>query len=323
MTNLTISTLAMRISNEADAYEYLESLRWPEKPVCPHCGVMNDHYYLKPTNGVSRTTTRGSESQRRVWKCKDCRKQFSVLTGTIFHGSKVPLQTWLFVFFEMCTNKNGIAAREIARKYGVSPKTAWFMTQRIREAMANDRSGKLSGHVVMDETYIGGKPENRHANNPRRATKDNSTTKMAAVALISEETCEIRTKVVTNVTGMVVQDMLRANVHTDETTLHTGSAPLYRTVSKEMAAHHVVNHHAGQYVTALSNGINKVENFFSQLKRSIDGTHHCVSKIPLERYLTEFAFRHGSYDISDTERMVKLMGQVPGVRLSYRPLTAG
>ena len=313
----------MRISNEADAYEYLEGLRWPEKPVCPHCGVTNDHYFLKPTNGVSRTTTRGTESQRRVWKCKDCRKQFSVLTGTIFHGSKVPLQTWLFVFFEMCTNKNGIAAREIARKYGVAPKTAWFMTQRIREAMANDSSGKLSGNVAMDETYIGGKPENWHKNDPRRAAKGNSTTKMAAVALISVETGEIRTKVVTNVTGTVVQDMLRANVNTSETVLHSDSAPLYRTVSKEMAGHHVVNHHAGQYVTALSNGTNKVENFFSQLKRSIDGTHHCVSKIHLERYLTEFAFRHGSHELSDTERMVKLMGQVPGIRLSYRPLTAG
>jgi transposase-like protein len=322
MTNLTIRTLAMRISNEGDAYEYLESLRWNGTPVCPHCGVQGKHYFLNPTNGVSRTTRTGSESERRVWKCKDCRKQFSVLTGTIFHGSKVPLQTWLFVFFEMCSNKNGIAAREIARKYGVAPKTAWFMTQRIREAMANDSSGKLSGNVSMDETYIGGKPENWHANDPRRTDKGNSTNKMAAVALISNETGEIRTQAVTNVTGTVVQDMLRMNVQMSDTALHTDSAPLYRTVSKEMAAHHVVNHHAGQYVSELSDGTNKVENFFSQLKRSIDGTHHCVSKIHLDRYLTEFAFRHGSHDLTDTERMVKLMGQVPGVRLTYRPFTA-
>ena len=266
MTNLTFGSLSSMIRTEADAYEYLESLRWPEKPVCPHCGVMNDHYYLAPANGLTRTTTRGSESQRRVWKCKDCRKQFSVLTGTIFHGSKVPLKTWIFVFFEMCANKNGIAAREIARKYGVAPKTAWFMTQRIREAMVNDSSGKLSGNIVMDETYIGGKPENWHANDPRRAKNGNSTNKMAAIALVSGDTGEIRTKVVTNVTGTVVQDMLRMNVKMSESTLHSDSAPLYRTASKEMAAHHVVNHHAGQYVTELSNGTNKVENFFSQLK---------------------------------------------------------
>ncbi|MHB1252170.1 MAG: IS1595 family transposase [Acidimicrobiales bacterium] len=241
-------------------------------------------------------------------------------TGTVFHGSKVSLRIWLFVFFEMCANKNGIAAREIARKYGVAPKTAWFMTQRIREAMANDSSGKLSGNIVMDETYIGGKPENWHANDPRRAAKGNSTNKIAAIALISDETGEIRTKAVTNVTGSVIQDMVRQNVVPSTTTLHSDSAPLYRTISKEMAGHHVVNHHAGQYITALSDGTNKAENFFSQLKRSIDGTHHCVSKEHLGRYLSEFAFRHGSHEMSDTERMVKLMSQVPGVRLSYRPV---
>src|SRR5665213_3956053 len=238
MNKITLGNMASRIPTEADAYIYLETLRWPEKPICPHCGVIGDHYYLKPENGYSRATTRGSVSERRVWKCKDCRRQFSATTNTVFHGSKVPLRTWLFVFFEMCCNKNGIAAREIARKYGVAPKTAWFMTQRIREAMANDSSGKLSGNVVMDETYIGGKPENWHKNDPRRAAKGNSTTKMAAVALISEETGEIRTKVVTNVTGTVVQDMLRDNVNTGDTTLHSDSAPLYKTIAKEMKAHH-------------------------------------------------------------------------------------
>jgi transposase-like protein len=319
MEKITFSNLALWITSDADAYEYLESLRWPEKPVCPHCGVMGDHYFLKPDNGVSRATTRGSVSQRRVWKCRDCRKQFSVTTGTIFHGSKVSLRIWLFVFFEMCANKNGLAAREIARKYDVAPKTAWFMTQRIREAMANDSSGKLTGNIIMDETYIGGKPENWHANDPRRAKSGYSTArKTAAIALISEETGEIRTKAVTNVTGSVIQSMVRENVMPAETTLHSDSAALYRTISKEMAGHHVVNHHAGQYVTELSNGTNRAENFFSQLKRSIDGTHHSVSKEHLQRYLTEFAFRHSTHYLNDTERMVRLMGQVPGRRLTYR-----
>jgi hypothetical protein len=242
----------------------------------------------------------------------------------VFHGSKVSLRIWLFVFFEMCANKNGIAAREIARKYDVAPKTAWFMTQRIREAMANDSSGKLTGNIIMDETYIGGKPENWHANDPRRAKSGySSARKTAAIALISEETGEIRTKAVTNVTGTVIQVMVRENVNTGETVLHSDSAPLYRTIAKELKAHHVVNRLAGQYVTELSNGTNKAENFFSQLKRSIDGTHHCISQIHLQRYLTEFAFRLSTHGLTDTDRMVKLMGQVQGVRLSYKPLTAG
>jgi len=222
----------------------------------------------------------------------------------------------------MCANKNGLAAREIARKYDVAPKTAWFMTQRIREAMANDSSGKLTGNIIMDETYIGGKPANWHANDPRKSkTGNNTSRKMAAIALISGETGEIRTKAVTSVTGTVIQRMVRENVMPAETTLHSDSAPLYRTISKEMAGHHVVNHHAGQYATELSDGTNKAENFFSQLKRSIDGTHHSVSKEHMQRYLTEFAFRHGSHDLSDTQRMVKLMGQVQGVRLTFRGAT--
>ena len=322
MEKITVSNMALWITSDHDAYEYMEGLRWPGGDVvCPHCGVLDPaHYFLNPDNGLSRTTTRGKQSERRVWKCKHCRKQFSVTTGTVFHGSKVSLRIWLFVFFEMCANKNGIAAREIARKYGVAPKTAWFMTQRIREAMANDDSGKLSGNIVMDETYIGGKPANWHANDPRKSKFGNNTArKMAAVALISEETGEIRTKVVTNVTGTVIQNMVRENVNTGQTVLHSDSAPLYKTIAKELKAHHVVNHNAGQYVSELSHGTNKAENFFSQLKRSIDGTHHCISPQHLQRYLTEFAFRHSTHMMSDTERMVRLMGQVHGRRLVYRP----
>ena len=275
MDKITLGNMAARIPTEADAYAYLEALRWPEKPVCPHCGVIDDHYFLQPQNGFSRVTTRGSISERRVWKCKHCRKQFSATTNTVFHGSKVPLRTWLFVLFEMASNKNGIAAREISRKYGVAPKTAWFMTQRIREAMANDSTGKLSGNIVADETYIGGKPENWHKNDPRRAKDGYSTArKTPVVALISEETGEIRAKVVTNVTGPRIRNVIQENVQVSTSTLHSDSAPVYLTIGKQMVAHHVVNHHIGQYITDLSDGTNKAENFFSQLKRSIDGTHH-------------------------------------------------
>jgi transposase-like protein len=321
MTNLTLTNLAEMIPTEAAAYEYLEGLRWPDQPICPHCGSINKHYFLKPSNGVSRTTTRGTQSERRVWACKDCRKQFSATTDTIFHSSKVPLRKWLFVFFEMCSNKNGIAAREISRKYGVAPKTAWFMTQRIREAMANDRSGKLSGNIVADETYIGGDPKNWHKNDPRRPKSGRGTNKAKVVALIEAESGEIRTKVVTTVSGPTIRRIIKENVDISKSTLHSDSFGSYKTIGKEMVAHHVVNHNMGQYVTELSDGTNKAENFFSQLKRSIDGTHHCISPEHLHRYLIEFAFRHGSHMISDTERMVRLMGQVPGRRMTYKRVT--
>ncbi|HUA96304.1 MAG TPA: IS1595 family transposase, partial [Acidimicrobiales bacterium] len=154
MEKVTMNFLAKRIMDEASAYAYLESLRWPNGPACPHCGNRKA-YFLKPrSGGKSRATRTGAQTQRRVWKCAKCRKQFSATTGTILHGSKVPLQTWLFVFFEMVSNKNGLAAREVERRYDVSPKTAWYMCHRIRTAMTGRAPHMMTGVVVADETFI-------------------------------------------------------------------------------------------------------------------------------------------------------------------------
>jgi len=152
------------------------------KPVCPHCTAIDGHYYIRPLNGTSRRTRTGSASQRRVWKCHACRKQFSVLTGTIFHGSKVPVRTWLFVVFEMCASKNGVCAREIERKYDLTPKTAWFMLDRIRLAMQTGTFEKLSGHVEVDETFTGGKARFMHKD--KRRSKIKGTGSMGKVAVM-------------------------------------------------------------------------------------------------------------------------------------------
>ncbi|HSH58872.1 MAG TPA: transposase [Acidimicrobiales bacterium] len=120
----TVLQLADRLRSEADAYRYLEEMRWGNgDPVCPHCDSLGASY-VEPANGVSRKTRTGAMSERRVWRCFTCRKQFSVLTGTIFHGTKVPIRTWVFVLAEMCASKNGIAAREVERRYGVCARTA-------------------------------------------------------------------------------------------------------------------------------------------------------------------------------------------------------
>jgi transposase-like protein len=143
---LSIPALTAMIPTEADAYLLLEKLRWNGRTVCPHCGLIDGSWYIRPLNGVSRKTRTGQQSQRRVWKCGGCRRQFSVLTGTIFQGSKIAVRTWLLVVFEMCAAKNGISAREVERKYDLTAKTAWFMLHRIREAMRRDPlAGLLSG----------------------------------------------------------------------------------------------------------------------------------------------------------------------------------
>jgi transposase-like protein len=183
--SMSVLQLADRLRTEGDAYRYLEELRWGRRPVCPHCQSVGEHYFLNPANGRSRKTRTGAVSERRVWKCRECRKQFSVLTGTIFHGTKIPVRTWVFVIFEMCASKNGIAAREIERKYGLTPRTAWFMLHRIREAMKREpMAALLSGRVIADETWYGGTPKNRHGH--RRAQRlQGQTDKTPIMSLVS------------------------------------------------------------------------------------------------------------------------------------------
>jgi transposase-like protein len=312
---ITITSLSRRITCEADAYGYMERLRWPNGPVCPHCGH-DKAYFLKPRTGLdSRPTRTGAPSQRRVWKCAKCRKQFSVTTGTIFHGSKVSLQTWLFVFFEMCANKNGLAAREVERKYGVSPKTAWFITHRIREAMRNKAPDALVGTIVADETWIGGDPQRMNRKTRARwegqckpepivpgSRPHQGTAKTPVFSLIDAETGEVRSRVMTDVTGASLRKAMAEQVNIAASVLHSDEGGAYRTFGHEFIAHHTVNHDAGRYFDyGTGASTNKAENYFSQLKRSIDGTHHSLSRRHLQRYLWEFDFRYSTHKMTDTQ----------------------
>lgn len=308
--------IATKIPTEADAYKLLEEWRWHGKPACPHCGSIGSHYYLTPANGATRETRNGGQTERRLWKCRDCRKKFSVLTNTIMHGTHIPVRTWVFVFFELCASKNGIAAREIERRYDLSPKSAWFMLHRIREAMSHGPGADLfSGVVVADETWIGGTPKNRHANK-RVGSKQGKTDKTPVVSLVHAETGEVRSKVVANVSSSTLRSVIVEQVRMAKTTLHTDAAGAYGSFAAELADHRSVNHTAGEYVR---DGVstNMAENYFSQLKRSIDGTHHHVSPEHLGRYVGEFDFRHSTHDMTDTARVDHLMGRIGGRRLMY------
>jgi transposase-like protein len=325
--SINIRSLA-KITSEAEAYEVMERLRWGDDLAglrCPHC----DHdkaYFLAPKNGARRTRT-GTVSERRVWKCAKCRRQFSVLNGTIFHGTKVELRTWLLVVFEMCSSKNGVSAREIERKYGLTAKTAWFVTHRIREAMRREPlAGMLRGTVVADETFMGGKPKNRHRQGrplrlPTEAKRTGPQDKTPVLSLIDRETGEVRSAVVPDVTGATLRKAISEQVDMAATTLHTDASGPYKAIANEFLAHEYVDHSSYEYVRADGVTTNQAENFFSQLKRSIDGTHHHVSREHLARYLAEFDFRYSTRKETDTARMNRLMGRVAGRRLTYRPLT--
>lgn len=314
--SINVLQLADELRTEADAYLYLERMRWGDRPVCPHCGSVREHYFLKPANGKARKTRTGAPSERRVWKCADCRKQFTALTGTIMHGSKIPIRTWVFVIFEMCSSKNGVAAREIERKYGVTPKTAWFMTHRIREAMKREPvAGLLSGRVVADETWYGGKPSNRKGHDSRGSRKGKHD-RVPIMSLVSRETGEVRSQVIPNVKGATLGAVLRAHTDPAQTHLQTDLLPSYRAPGREFASHTTVDHENHEYVRDGAT-TNHAEGYFAQLKRSLDGTHHGVSVEHLDRYLAEFDFRHSTCKRTDTERVGMLVGRVGGRRLMY------
>ena len=315
--NTSIPALAAKLTDEAAAYEFLEGLRWNGEPVCPHCGVKDArHYFLTPSNGTSRATRTGTQSQRRVWKCRDCRKQFSVLTGTIFHGSKVPVRTWIFVLFELAASKNGVAAREIERKYDLTPKTAWFVMHRLREAMKRDPAASLlSGVVVADETWIGGTPKNRHGHK-RWQHKPGETDKTPVLTMISRDTGEARSFVVPAVNANALTPVLCRETDQPRTVLHTDQSRAYLRYGSAAAGHETVNHIIGEYVRGDVTS-NQAENFFSQLKRSIDGTHHHVTVGHLPRYLAEFDYRYSTRKLTDTERMEAMARQSAGRRLRY------
>lgn len=322
METITVPDLATKIPTENAAYRLLEKLRWKGHPVCPHCRKIDGHTLLKG----KRQTTTGKASQRRTWKCGQCKRQFSVLVGTVFHGSHIPVRTWMFVLFEMVASKNGVAAREIARKYGLSVKSAWHMTQRIREAMSDNGIDLFVGTIVADETLIGGKFHKRppadlykggRAKWAQDRKMDNKTT---VLSILNRDTGEVRSRVIADVTGATLAAALRKQVNTFASRLQTDEFRGYNQVGREFISHETVNHSIDEYVRG-DVTTNDVEQFFSQPKRSIDGTHHAISREHVHRYLAEFDFRYGTHTMTDSQRLEALLGQVGGKRLTYAALT--
>jgi transposase-like protein len=324
-------TLADLIQTEADAYLLLERLRWNGAPsACPKCGEVGKTYFMEPRDGSdTRKTRTGSRSARRVWKCRGCRQQFSVLTDTIFHGTKISIRTWLFVIFEFCAAKNSVSAWEISRKYSITNESAWHMLHRIREAMKREPLADLmSGIVASDETWIGGKPSNQSKAKraPRRgwngavAGGHGKTEKPSVLALVDTTTGEVRSQVVADVKGDTLRSVLSEQVEMGATTLVTDEWSGYKVLSAEVKGHETVNHKRDEYVNERGYTTNNLERYFGQLKRSIDGTHHAVSKEHLPRYLAQFDFLATYHRDTDSERMRRVIGNVEGRRLTYKPL---
>ncbi len=302
---------APHFHDEDAAYTYVEARIWPEGPVCPHCG------------GFDRIGKMGGKSTRvGTYKCYQCRKPFTVKIGTIFEASHVPMRIWLQAMYLIAGSKKGISSNQLHRTLGVTLKTAWFMSHRIREAMRDGALtplGTTGGRVEVDETYIGYNPRS-----PKVAGKSGSSHKLRVVSLIDRDTGAARSMPANSLVRDEVAQIVRANV-AREAMLTTDESRLYSAVGKEFAAHEFVTHGRKEYVRG-DVSTNTVEGFFSIFKRGMRGIYqHCHEK-HLHRYLAEFDFRYSNrvaLGYNDTDRSDAMLKGIVGKLLTYQTANRG
>ncbi len=287
--------------NDDEAREYLESIRWANGIVCPHCGVIGEHYRFN-----------GTAARKGLLKCRDCRKQFTVTVGTLFERSKIGLHKWLLATYLMCSSKKGISSHQLHRTLGVTYKTAWFMTHRIREAMKDPNFMKQLGGkdavVEADETYWGN-------TRSKKIDKHKGYEHKEKIFSLVERNGNVRSFHVSHVSGQTLKPILRNQVH-QETRIMTDDFGGYKGVGEHFAEHSKVRHSRKEYVRGDVH-TNTIEGFFSILKRGLIGTFHHVGAQHLKRYITEFDFRYNSRKMSDGERTVLALQGITGRRLMY------
>jgi transposase-like protein len=293
--------------DEDEARKTLEATRWPDGPVCPHCG----------SQGKIGAVT--SKARPGLYYCGDCGKQFTVTVGTVFERSHVPLTKWWLAVHLLSSSKKGMSAHQLHRMLGVTYKTAWFMAHRIREAMLDTKPGPMGGFgvpVQADETYIGRKDVARKRG--EQPGKKGTGSKMIVVGLVSGG--KARTFHVANAKIETVTEILRRNV-ARASELQTDESLIYVPVGGEFMRHRTVRHSEYEYVGEHGQTVNACENYFSIFKRDMKGVYQHCSEKHLARYLTEFDFRYNyrvKLGFNDADRATAIAKGIEGKRLTYR-----
>ncbi len=308
MVQLTDGTLT-----EADARTMFEGMRWPNGVVCAFDDCGGSEVYR--ISVAEKTLASGRYvGPRELYKCKACRRQFSVTKGTAFEDSKIPLRTWLGVMYRMCASKKSVSARQIEREYGLSHRAAWFMCHRIRFMMTDKNPAPLKGTIEADETYIGGKPRGHKVDRKVKyptmseAVKEAKARKTPVVGAI-ERGGRIRAAVIPKVTQAKVEQALWNAIDRNNSRLMTDEAPFYFHMAKALP--HDVIRHESEYVRGEVH-TQSIESFWAILKRGLVGTYHHVDAGYLAQYVNEYEFRHNTRQISDAERFRVLASQTEG-----------